>query len=78
MDRIIIPVDSTETIIWLCTTCNLTDRVFYHKATVFTLLDRPHQKNGLSQFGAIMQSYVVRHQRKQDLVSEVGHTTLSE
>ena len=78
LDRISIPVDGSEIVIWLCTTCNLTDRVFYHRTHVFSLLDKPRQRNGLPQFGVFMQPYVVRHQHKQDLVSEAGHTTLSE
>ena len=68
LDRVIIPVDGSETVIWLRTTCNLSDRVFHHKISVFAALDKPLCSDGLPQFRAIIQSHVARYQRKQDLV----------
>ena len=54
------------------------DRISIPVARVFALLDKPCHKDGLPQFGAIMQSYVMRHQCRQDLVFETGHTTFIE
>ncbi len=68
LNRISIPADGPETVIWLHTTCDLSDIVFYHKIRLFVLLDKPPCSDRLPRVGALIQSHMVRYQCKQDLV----------
>ena len=64
LEKVVIPADGLETMVWLQSFGDLSDDVFYHRIKLFVLLDRPVRHDGSPQVGICIPSYIARYERK--------------
>ena len=75
LDKVKIPADGSETVVWWQSFRDLSDDVFYHRISLFVHLDKPSCSDRSPQIAARIQSYVARHERKQIWSFKTDHTT---